>query len=196
MPSRKTPITTKQRAFIQEYLVDLNATAAAARAGYSKKSARSTSAVLLTKPVIIEALGKAMEARAKRTEIDADWVLVRLRDELQADLLDIYDEGGNLRPVADWPLIWRQGLVSGVDVKSIVSKKKTIGRVSKVKLSDRAKRLELVGRHVNVMAFAERTEVGGIGGKPIEVADVGITEVARRIAFILAKASKDQESST
>ena len=66
-----------------------------------------------------------------------------------------------------------------------------VGQVTKVRLSDRIRRLELIGKHVNVQAFAERKEIGGIGGGPIEVNDLSLTEVARRIAFVLAKASQD-----
>ncbi len=132
-----------------------------------------------------------MQARSERTKIDADWVLTRLTHEAMADLADLYTENGELRPVAEWPLIWRQGLVSGLDVDEDIQGGTKVGQVTKVRLSDRIRRLELIGKHVNVQAFAERKEIGGIGGGPIEVNDLSLTEVARRIAFVLAKASQD-----
>ena len=184
-------LTPKQARFVEEYLVDLNATQAAIRAGYSEKTAKSVGHENLTKPDIQAAIAKAMEARSERLKIDADWVLLRLADEATADLADLYAESGELRPVAEWPLIWRQGLVSGLIINETFLDGEKLGHVTKVKLSDRIRRLELIGKHVNVQAFAERKEIGGIGGGPIEVNDLSLTEVARRIAFVLAKASQD-----
>lgn len=74
-------LSPKQSAFVREYLVDLNASHAAQRAGYSKKTARSIGWELLRKPEVAEAMREAMSTRAERTEITADWVLRRLREE-------------------------------------------------------------------------------------------------------------------
>ncbi|WP_213469940.1 terminase small subunit, partial [Paenibacillus dendritiformis] len=71
-------LTAKQKAFVQEYLIDLNATQAAIRAGYSAKTARKIGQENLTKPDIQKAIQEAMDARAKRTEITADRVLQEL----------------------------------------------------------------------------------------------------------------------
>ncbi|MGN7457882.1 terminase small subunit [Paenibacillus pasadenensis] len=70
-------LTAKQKKFVAEYLVDLNATQAAIRAGYSKKTARSVGQENLTKPDIQRELQAAMSERARRTEITADMVLQR-----------------------------------------------------------------------------------------------------------------------
>lgn len=73
MPSKK--LTDKQKLFVGEYLVDLNATNAAIRAGYSKKNADKIGSQLLGKARVHEAIQKAMDKRSKRTEIKADSVL-------------------------------------------------------------------------------------------------------------------------
>ena len=80
----------------------------------------------------------------------------------------MFDENGALLPVRSWPLIWRQGLVSGMDVEALFSggKKgekalKKLGTLTKIKLSDRVKRLELLGKHVDVKAFQENLNVSG-----------------------------------
>lgn len=70
----------KQRLFVQEYLIDLNATQAAIRAGYSKKTARSIGQRLLTKTDIQEAIEESQDARQKRTKITADYVLTSLKE--------------------------------------------------------------------------------------------------------------------
>ncbi len=68
-------LTAKQKAFVAEYLIDLNATQAAIRAGYSEKTARFIGAENLTKPNIAAAVAAAQAERSKRTEITQDYVL-------------------------------------------------------------------------------------------------------------------------
>ena len=81
-------LTAKQKAFVQEYLVDLNATQAAIRAGYSSKAARVTAAQLLTNPNIQKAVQAALKAREKRTEVTQDYVITKLREIVEKDASD------------------------------------------------------------------------------------------------------------
>ena len=69
----------RQIRFVEEYLKDLNATQAAIRAGYSKKTARSQGARLLTNVDILEAIQEAKKERSKRTKIDQDYVLTNIQ---------------------------------------------------------------------------------------------------------------------
>lgn len=73
-------LTDKQKHFVSEYLVDLNATQAAIRAGYSTKTAKSIGQENLTKPVIQKAISSAMIERQARTELTADEVIRDLRE--------------------------------------------------------------------------------------------------------------------
>lgn len=84
-------LTEKKRAFVQEYLVDLNATQAAIRAGYSPKTAKSQGQRLLTNVDIQKAIQKAMEARAVRTEITQDMVLEELASVAMGEAGDEQD---------------------------------------------------------------------------------------------------------
>jgi len=165
-------LTAKQQLFCHEYLIDLNATQAAIRAGYSKKTAYSIGEENLKKPEIAEVIAKCKKERSKRTKIDADWLLKRLADEADADVADLYGENGGLKPVHQWPEIWRKGLVAGLDVHQEYSyedgQKIPDGLIMKVRLSDRTKRLELIGKHVDVQAFPNKVEVAGPKGGPIE----------------------------
>src|SRR5665647_853819 len=70
----------RQRLFVQEFLVDLSATQAAIRAGYSPKTARSQGQRLLTKPDVRKAVEEAQKARQERTNISADYVLNSLKE--------------------------------------------------------------------------------------------------------------------
>ena len=148
----------KQRRFVAEYLIDLNATQAAIRAGYSAKTASSQGERLLRNVEVQRAVAEAKAARSEKTGIDAAWVLSRLAAEAFADLADLYDELGRVKPVKDWPLVWRQGLVAGVEVETIGE---GAGMVTKIKISDRIKRVELIGKHVDVQAFKEKIEHSG-----------------------------------
>lgn len=154
-------LTAKQEAFAREYLLDLNATQAAIRAGYSAKTAKQQGQRLLTNVDVQAAVTAGQDARATRTEIDADWVLKRLADEAIADLGDLIDANGAVKPVADWPLIWRQGLVSGFEVSDELVDGVKVGNTTKIKLSDRIKRIELIGKHVNVQAFRDQVHSTG-----------------------------------
>ena len=162
-------LTHKQERFVQEYLIDLNATQAAIRAGYSEKSAHVTGHETLNKPYVASAIAEAQKSRADRTEINADWVLKRLHAEAVADLADIYDHNGSIRPIHEWPVIWRQGLIQGVKHTEVRdSEGNSTGEfVVEVKLPDRIKRIELIGKHVNVQAFRE--QVAHSGGVTLNV---------------------------
>src|SRR5688572_2493776 len=78
---RKAALTPQQARFVAEYPVGLNATQAAIRAGYSRKTAGQIGDNQLKKVEIRAALEKAQAERSERTEITADWVLKRLKEE-------------------------------------------------------------------------------------------------------------------
>lgn len=158
-------LTPKQAAFVREYLIDLNATQAATRAGYSAKTANEQGARLLANVSVRSHLEAAQQKRAERTEVDAEWVLRRLATEAGADMADLYDENGNLRSIHEWPKVWRTGLVVGVETVQERDGTDEDGKpqyvtVRKVKLSDRLKHVELIGKHIGVGAFRDRLELG------------------------------------
>lgn len=180
LPILREKLTALQARFAEEYLVDLNATQAAIRAGCNNAnigSARVSGHEFLTNPNVADYIQALQQERSARTSIDADWLLKRLADEATADVAAIYDEFGALRPVHEWPLMFRQGLVQGLEVKEEYEEaddpeypdegrkvRVARGRTVKVKLSDRAKRLELIGRHIGVQAFKENVSLSGAIG--------------------------------
>ncbi len=164
-------MNARQSAFVNEYLIDLNATQAAIRAGYSAKTAYSQGERLLKNAEVAAAVSAAQAERSQRTRIDADWVLSRLGAEVEADLADLYREDGSVKPVREWPLIWRQGLVAGVEVERIAE---GIGTVTKIKISDRFKRIDLIGKHIDVQAFKEKVEHTGAINITINQEDAGL----------------------
>lgn len=172
-------MTAKESAFVREYLIDLNATQAAIRAGYSAKTANVQAVEIMARPRVMAAINAAKLERSTETKIDAAWVLTRLAVEAEADLADLYDDDNNLKPIKQWPKIWRQGLVAGVEVDELWDgygeDRTQIGVTKKLKLSDRIKRLELIGKHVGVNAFQDQVKIAGVD------------ELADRIARAKAK---------
>lgn len=77
---RKPKLTPKQALFCKEYLVDLNATQAAIRAGYSKRTAQRIGSENLSKPLIAAEIQRLMDKRSEKVEISSDWVLKGIKD--------------------------------------------------------------------------------------------------------------------
>ena len=76
-------LTAKQERFCREYLIDLNATAAARRAGYSEKTAKEIGCENLTKPNIQRMIQEALSERSRQTQITANYVLQNIKEELE-----------------------------------------------------------------------------------------------------------------
>lgn len=77
-------MTPKQLRFVEEYLVDLNATQAAIRVGYSEKTARQQGARLLTNADIAAEVFRRQQKVSEKAEVTAAWVLERLKKEAEA----------------------------------------------------------------------------------------------------------------
>ena len=83
-------------------------------------------------------------------------------------------------------------MVISSDTREIFADDIKVGQMVRLKMSDRIRRIELIGKHMDVHAFAERREISGPDGGPIKVEDeLSDMEVARRIAWVLAKAAQE-----
>ncbi|SMG01060.1 terminase small subunit [Burkholderia singularis] len=153
-------LTAKQQRFVDEYLVDLNATAAARRAGYSVKTADRIGPELLGKTWVAAAIAAGKAERSERTKIDAAYVVQRLVEIDQMDVLDILADDMALKPVSQWPRVWRQYL-SGFDLAEMFDgngeAREVIGIMKKIKWPDKVKNLELLGRHFSI--FNDKLEL-------------------------------------
>ena len=113
-------LTDKQEMFCLEYLIDLNATQAAIRAGYSEKTAQQVGSENLSKPVINQYISKLKAERSNSVSIDAKYVLKRLVEIDSLDVLDILDESGSMKQIKEWPKSWRIS-ISGLDIQEMMS---------------------------------------------------------------------------
>ncbi|BAB51923.1 terminase small subunit [Mesorhizobium japonicum] len=176
-------LTHKQRRFVQEYLRSETGTEAALRAGYAALSAPVTASRLMNDPEILAAIEEGQQKRLDRVEVDANYLLKRLHEEVEADLADLYDEEtGDLLPVHQWPEVWRRGLVAGVEIEAVFEgrgeDRVQIGTTKKLKLSDRARRIEALGRHVSVAAFRDTLQIKSLDGLADRLARVSRAQTA------------------
>ncbi|EAA7887206.1 terminase small subunit [Salmonella enterica subsp. enterica] len=167
-PKRKStqykPLTAMQEAYAQEYTkCPENQTQAAINAGFSPNTAAVKASVMMRDERIQKRIAELMEERNKRLRVSADYVLLRLVEIDQMDVIDILNDDGTLKPIREWPKIWRTTL-SGFDLSSTImnmSEDSIETILKKIKWPDKVKNLELIGKHVDVNAFKERLEVSG-----------------------------------
>lgn len=145
--SKAKALTPKQRLFVKYYVICLNATEAAIKAGYNENSAAEMGYENLRKPHIRKAIADAQSERLANLDIDANYVLKRLIEVDTLDVIDILDHNNNIKPVSEWPKEWRQN-ISSIDVAENSS-----GTIVKLKFPDKVKNLELIGRHISVAAW-------------------------------------------
>ena len=131
-------LTPKQSRFVDEYLIDLNGTKAAIRAGYSKKTASEVGYENLRKPQIAEAVAEAKKERSEATKIDAEWVLKQAVAVHQRVMQEI-------RPVRN-PKTGKQVFD---DLGNALF---TFNATASIRA------LEIIGKHVDVAAFRDRIE--------------------------------------
>lgn len=162
-------LTDKQTAFVREYLVDLNATQAAIRAGYSERTAYSVGQRLLKNVEIQRAVAAAQAQRARRVEVTQDYVL--------ANLVEIVERTMQRAPVLD-----RKG-------EQVTDEEGRAVWTFDAKGANRA--LELLGKHLGIFADKVKAEVSGPDGGPVQssmtldISGMGPAEIAElaRSAF-------------
>jgi phage terminase small subunit len=177
---KKPSLNAQQRRFVDEYLIDL-------------KTASEQASRLLTNVIVQDAVRDALKARSERTNVDADYVLRRLVEVDQMDALDVLNDDGTLKPIKEWPKIWRQ-YISAIDVVETGGDAPAI--IKKIKWPDKVKNLELIGKHVAVQAFKDKLEVGGDAENPLHIVAAltpkeKATKLAQLLAVARARADKD-----
>lgn len=95
-------------------------TQAAIRSGYSERTAQRIGSENFSKPLIQSRISELMDSRNKANDINANYVLRRLVEIDQMDVADIIDGNGDIKPVKEWPKVWRTSL-SAIDVQLISS---------------------------------------------------------------------------
>lgn len=147
-------LTLKQKMFIDEYLVDLNATQAAIRAGYSPKTAKDIASQNLAKLNIRIEIDKRMAERSKRVGMNADRVLQELGKLAFVKIEDVIDfETGKIKPTAT-----SDDLAA---IQSIKIKPGEYGTEREIKFYDKKATLELLGKHLGLWTDKQEIEHTG-----------------------------------
>jgi len=139
----------KQQVFVDEYLKDLNASAAARRAGYSEKSVDALASQLMSIPKVAAAIKAALEEREARTKVSQDWVIKKLVKIVE-------------RSMQEEPVLDKQGNSTGEYTFNAFGANKA---------------LELLGRHLGM--WKDRVEVAGRDGAPIKITVAELAQLAK-----------------
>ncbi len=143
-------LTDKQRRFVEEYLIDLNATQAAIRAGYSVKTAKEIAAQNLTKLNISNEISKAMAERSRRTGVTADRVIEELAKIGFVNISNVVDLNTG-KILTDTP---KEDLAC---IQSVKVKSTEFGKDREVKFYDKKSALELLGKHLGI--FTDKVDI-------------------------------------
>ncbi|HVN80715.1 MAG TPA: terminase small subunit [Terriglobia bacterium] len=145
-----SPLTIREEAFVNEYMVDENGTRAAKAAGYNKAGAHVMATRLLHRNKIQAALRQRRDQRMKRCEISQDRTIQEIAMGCFWDPADLFNTDGSLKQIRDMSFNTRR-CVAGFEVVELYEgegeQKHAFGRLNKIKLVDRRDYLELLGRH-------------------------------------------------
>jgi phage terminase small subunit len=154
-------LSDKQALFCREYIVDFNATKAAIRAGYSKKTAKQQGSRLLTNDDISVKVSELVAERMKAADVTTERVLMEFARIAMSDVGEAYDEHGNLKPLKEMPEDVRR-CISGLETEELWEwdendKRKQTGVIRKVKFWDKKGSLDSLGKYLKM--FVERHEL-------------------------------------
>lgn len=161
-------LTLLQASFAEQYIIDQNGRQAAERAGCkcnSDGSFANSAYEFLINPDVQTYIELLQKQRRGFTRFTADKFLEMLIEEATADTAQLYDEDGQLKPIHEWPMAFRRGLVTGIENETIYKRvgdeTRDYGRIAKIKINNRDKIKEMIGRHIGVQAFKDNVGLTG-----------------------------------
>lgn len=172
-------LNPKQKKFVAEYVLTLNATQSAITAGYSARTAKSQGQRLLTHDDVAAAIERARHALEIRSEITQERVLAELALLAFSDITHYeVDDAGNVKASATAPK-YAMRAVSSIKRKTFTSKD-GVSREVEIKLWDKPGPLKLAGRHVGL--FPDRVEIAQAEDKPLAIIVSGVMQVPPELA--------------
>ena len=155
-------LNSRQIRFVDEYLIDLNATQAAIRAGYSEKMAGRIGYQLLEKTRVQEAIQARQADRSARTEITQDRVLKELARIGFFDIRKLTNSDGTAKPLNELDDD-TAAAIAGLDIVLIGNDTVGMGTVLKFKIAGKVAALELMGRHLSMFTDKVKVELEQVG---------------------------------
>ena len=187
----KPALNAKQEAFVNEYLIDLNATQAAIRAGYSPKTAGSQAFDLLKKPEIQVLIAARQHERQKRTEITQDRVLQELYRLAFVDVRKFFNADGSPKKIHELDDDAAAAL-NGFEVNDIMAGDVHIGETKKFKLVEKKGAIELLMRHMGMLN--DKLKLQGDADAPLEVKTKVVMVPAKQVAEVQTRALKREST--
>lgn len=175
-------LTPRRQAFVREYLIDLNGTQAAIRAGFSRKTAGKIAIEYLQIPAIAAAVERGQAERLARCNLRAETILQEMAALALSNIehYKISDEGEvSVVPGAPRNAMAAVAAVDKTTIEKVDPKSGEITRTYNVKLKlwPKVDPLKMLGKHAGIAAFVDRLEVTGKDGGPIEIAATRLAEL-------------------
>jgi len=198
--SVRDQLTEKEELYCRKYVELLNQRQAYMASRDTERMKPNTvdrrASELHQKPHIQARINELMAEREQRLQIDADYVLRRLVEIDQMDVLDILKEDGALKPISEWPKCWRTTL-SGLDINTTITnydETTTENILKKIKWPDKVRNLELIGKHVRVGAFKEQLDHTSSDGSMTPKGTINIGELSDSAMAEILKARDAADS--
>jgi phage terminase small subunit len=176
------PLAPRQEAFVREYLLDSNGAAAAIRSGYSPNAAAAIATRLLNNANVAAAVATGKAQRLSRTTLQGDVIVQELATLALSNVKHyvITDEGEVTLAAGAPPNAF--AAIQSIDRTTTEKEDPKTGEITrtynvKLKLWDKPNPLKLLGKHAGIASFADRVEITGRNGGPIEIAAVKLAEL-------------------
>ncbi len=178
-------MTPKQRRFVEEYLMDLNATQAAIRAGYAAKWANTTGSRLLKRPEIRRAVGEAVRAQDDQLGASAERILKEYARIAFASVGEFLHWGPEVVTLKDKILLSQDQQAA---VAEIVQSQTRTGKTVRLKLYDKQAALDRLVRYLGLFKDTPAAQEDN------EYAEMTDTERVQRVLALFERARKEREA--
>jgi phage terminase small subunit len=172
-------LSPQQLKFVKAYIESHNATEAAIKAGYSKKTAHVQGSRLLKHVEVQQAIQQPIKKATEKLNLTAERVLQEIARLAFFDIRKLVDNTGKPLPLSELDDDTAAAIV-GLDVANVGNSEMGVGEVLKFKLADKKGALEMAAKHLRLLT--DKVEVTGKDGAPLETLS---NESARRVAFLL-----------
>lgn len=193
-PTRAHKAGNLRALFVDEFMIDRNATQAALRCGYSPKTAMSQGGRLLRDVAILAEINKRGAEQSRRLQITSDRIMLEYERLALLDPIDLFNADGTMKALKDIPEDARRA-IGALEIRELSDIETPGGTIAvqlrKVKLVDKKGALDSLAKIMGLMK--DKVEVSGPGGGPIQTQDLSrcTDEELATMAAILAKAASE-----
>lgn len=197
MKTQGRRLTAKQKRFIAEYQKDYNGTRAAVVAGYSERTASELAYQLLQIPLVKQAITRQTEAKLTKIGVHAERILTELVRVALSDTRKLYREDGSLKPPSEWD-DETAAAIAGVETfeefEGRGKDRTQIGWTKKVRVFDKVRALENLGKHLKLFPEGDMKIDVGISGRLQVDQPLADLELAAKIVYLITLAEEKRKA--